>query len=160
MENFAVALISVVGALLGTLMGGWLSLRATTKQHALQRQDQELRLLDDSFFRAIDELEAYRRLELTRAHESTLQGVSPADAPSAPDVRTARSVCRRALLTFKVHSQEPHRTHQLDQIFAEIETISDQPDVATVRAVSSGVTDRLEAAVVEFSELRQARLNR
>lgn len=154
-----VSLISVVGALLGTFLGGWVSLRATAKQHALQRQDQESRLLDDSFFRAVDELETYRRKELTRAHEAARDGVPVSEAPSVVEVRDARSTCRRALLSHKIHSREPGRTKELDDILVMIESIPDQKLISEVRSVSKVVNERIEAAVLDYSESRQFRLD-
>jgi len=155
-ENVAVAVISVVGALVGTWVGGWVSLKTADKQHALQRRDQELRLLDEAFFRCIDELETYRRLELTRAHEAVREGVATDDASSAPLVRDSRSACRRAILVFKIHCADAQRTGVVDDLFGRIQQLGDQPSIDAARELSGSLKDDLERAVVDFSLARQA----
>lgn len=156
--NVAVAIISVMGALVGTWVGGWVSLKTAARQHEFQRRDQELRLLDDAFFRCIDELETYRRLELTRAHEAALEGVATGSASSATAVRDSRSSCRRAILVFKIHCTDSHRTKVLDDLFERIQQLGDQPSIDAARALSGSVKDDLEQAVIDFSASRQASL--
>lgn len=157
-ENIAVAVISVLGALVGTWVGGWVSLKAAARQHELQRRDQELRLLDDAFFRCIDALESYRRLELNRAHEAVRDGISTDTTTSAPLVRDSRSACRRAILVFKIHCTEAERTKTVDDLFNRIQLLGDQPSIAAARELSAILKDDLEQAVVTFSESRQASL--
>lgn len=154
--NVAVAIISVLGALVGTWVGGWVSLKTTAKQHELHRRDQESRLLDDAFFRCIDELETYRRLELTRAHDADFEGVATADASSATAVRDSRSSCRRAILIFKIHCTDARRTKVVDELFERIQQLGDQPSLDAARALSRTLKEDLERTVVDFSASRQA----
>lgn len=94
--------IGVLGALIGSIVGAWISARVARESQLNSHRQQSARERREAFCEAMNALLIYRSRELKRLHDSLENGISVDEVPSAAPAREQRSTCRYYLVVLRV----------------------------------------------------------
>jgi hypothetical protein len=151
------AVIGVCGALLGSLLGGWLTSNATQRSREVQRRAEERDRLLAAIADALNAVLAYRAAELRRAHEVIDAGIAPDDAESALAAREARRSAMYRLTMLRILMPESPLARDLGELVQEARSIGHSTDIESALAKASSVTKKVESlAVASGRELLNA----
>ena len=151
------AVIGVVGALLGSLLGGWLTNNATERTRSLQRRTEETDRLVAAISDALNAVLAYRAAELRRAHEAIGSGLDPDNVDSALAAREARRFAMYRLTILRILMPESQLADDLASLVQEVRRIGHAKDIDSALATASLVTTKVDSlAVTSGREIRSA----
>lgn len=142
------AMIGVCGALLGSLLGGWLTSNATQKSREVQRKAEERDRLLGAIADALNAVLAYRAAELRRAHEVVGAGIAPNDAESVLATREARRSATYRLTMLRILMPHSPLARDLDEVIQEARSIGHSTDIQSALTKAASVTKKVESLAV------------
>jgi HAMP domain-containing protein len=156
-EQVWVAVISVTGALLGSLMGSWMTAKVSRQAQELTISEQHDRQRREAFCEALNALLAYRSREIKRAAEAHESGRSIDEVPAAGAAREARSSCRYHLVVLRVLMPGEDVPRRYSELLDLAHQISDLPADASIE-VATRVKSEIEDLATDFGERSPSRL--
>lgn len=102
MNEVIAAVIGVTGALLGSFVGSWMTVRATRQTEEIAHREHRQRECRVAFCEAINALLVYRAREIKRSMDAAETGLTIDEVPSVRAARDARSTCRYHLVVLRV----------------------------------------------------------
>lgn len=146
-ETWAAA-IGVVGVLIGSFLGAWMTARVTRQAQESAHREQFERERRLAFCEALNALLGYRARELRRMHEH--EG-SIDDVNLAAPAREMRSTCRYHLVVLRVLMPGDSVPARYADLLETAQQISKQATPAEGTAVASTVKEGIEGLAEEFA---------
>lgn len=144
MNELWIAIISVTGALLGTLLGSLMTQRMARQSQALAFREQQTRERRESLARALNALLVYRTAETRRAIEAVETGIPVDDVPSASAAREARGTCRFYVVELRILMPDHVVPARYAELVEQAHAISKLPTRAEILAASVQVKHEIE----------------
>lgn len=146
-EIWAVA-IGVLGALVGSVLGAWMTARVTRQAQESAHREQFERERRLAFCEALHALLGYRARELRRIHE---HDVSIDDVNLAAPAREMRSTCRYHLVVLRVLMPGDSVPTRYAALLETAQQISKQATPADGTALAATVKEGIESLAEEFA---------
>ncbi len=146
-ETWAAA-IGVIGALVGSLLGAWMTARVTRQAQESAHREQFERERRLAFCEALNALLGYRARELRRIHELD---TSIDDVNLAAPAREMRSTCRYHLVVLRVLMPGDSVPSRYAELLDAARQISKQATPRDGTALAATVKDGIESLAEEFA---------
>lgn len=142
------ALIGVIGALVGSALGAWMTARVTRQAQESAHREQFERERRVAFCEALNALLGYRARELRRIHE---HADSIEDVNLAAPAREMRSTCRYHLVVLRVLMPGDMVPARYAELLETARQISKQATPTAGTALAATVKDGIESLAEEFA---------